>query len=76
MEKTPHVLLAGAGANKFATEQGVPRLPPGSLVSPYAKLALEKFKKHGEHSTEVEIVRLPTLSEMVRALIQFLIESW
>lgn len=58
MERTPHVLLAGTGANKFAAEQGVPRLPPDSLVSPYAKLALEEFKIHGEHSTEVEIVRL------------------
>ncbi|XP_066151637.1 probable isoaspartyl peptidase/L-asparaginase CG7860 isoform X2 [Euwallacea fornicatus] len=53
MEKTPHVLLAGAGANKFAKEQGVPRLPPGSLVSPYAKQALEEFKKHKDNRTEI-----------------------
>ncbi|KAL1497460.1 hypothetical protein ABEB36_008427 [Hypothenemus hampei] len=45
MEKTPHLLLAGAGANKFAEEQGIPRLSPGQLVTPYARSILEEFKK-------------------------------
>ncbi|XP_066246193.1 probable isoaspartyl peptidase/L-asparaginase GA20639 [Euwallacea similis] len=53
MEKTPHVLLAGAGANKFGKEQGIPRLPSGSLVSPYAKQALEEFKKYKDNRTEI-----------------------
>lgn len=53
MEKTPHVLLAGAGANKFANEQGVPALPPGSLVSDYAKLALEMYKKGDKARIEI-----------------------
>lgn len=53
MEKTPHVLLAGAGANRFAEEQGVPRVPAGSLVSPFAKKALEEFKKTKDDRTEI-----------------------
>lgn len=53
MEKTPHVLLAGAGANKFAKEQGVPTLPEGSLVSDYAKLALERYKKGDKARIEI-----------------------
>ncbi|CAH1154280.1 unnamed protein product [Phaedon cochleariae] len=53
MEKTPHLLLAGAGANKFAKEQGVPALTPGSLVSPSAEMALQHFKKKGGDLTEI-----------------------
>lgn len=47
MEKTPHVMLAGAGAEKFAKEQGIPIVPRGALVSKYALRALEEFKKKG-----------------------------
>ncbi|XP_060521354.1 isoaspartyl peptidase/L-asparaginase [Cylas formicarius] len=53
MERTPHLLLAGAGANKFARDQGVPVLPKGALVSEYAKKALEEFKVRGCASTEI-----------------------
>lgn len=53
MEKTPHVLLAGQGANKFAKEQGVPTLAPGALVSDYARVALEAFKKGAQAQTEI-----------------------
>lgn len=53
MEKTPHVLLAGHGANKFAEEQGIPTLPPGALVSEYAKFALEAYKKGARAQTEI-----------------------
>nr|CAI5839903.1 unnamed protein product [Callosobruchus analis] len=53
MEKTPHVMFAGSGANRFAREQGVPTVPPGSLVSESAKRSLEMFKKRqAEHLTE------------------------
>ena len=34
MEKTPHVLLVGDGADAFARAQGVPAIAPGSLVTP------------------------------------------
>lgn len=53
MEKTRHLLLAGAGANKFAEEQCIPRLPAGSLVTPYAKKALEEWKKTHDDRTEI-----------------------
>ncbi|KAJ8935177.1 hypothetical protein NQ318_010372 [Aromia moschata] len=54
MEKTPHVLLAGAGANRFAKAQGIPEVPPGSLVTKYAQMALEEFKKRGgDDRTEI-----------------------
>ncbi|RZC32973.1 Asparaginase 2 domain containing protein [Asbolus verrucosus] len=53
MERTPHFLLAGEGANRFAKVQGVPTLPAGSLVSKYAREALEDFKKHGDNRTEI-----------------------
>src|SRR5450432_1997120 len=33
MERTPHVLLVGPGAEDFARECGVERLPPGALVT-------------------------------------------
>lgn len=54
MEKTPHVMLAGAGAEQFAKEQGIPSVPKGSLVTKYALKALEEFKKHGgDKRTEI-----------------------
>lgn len=34
MEKSPHVLLVGEGADAFARAQGVPAIAPGSLVTP------------------------------------------
>jgi beta-aspartyl-peptidase (threonine type) len=42
MERTPHVLLAGAGADAFAREQAVPAVAPGSLVTPAARRAWER----------------------------------
>jgi beta-aspartyl-peptidase (threonine type) len=33
MERTPHVLLVGAGAEAFAAKQGVRRLEPGALIT-------------------------------------------
>jgi beta-aspartyl-peptidase (threonine type) len=53
MEKTPHFLLAGEGANRFAKEQGFPTVPAGALVSKYAEEALENFKKYGDNRTEI-----------------------
>lgn len=53
MERTPHFLLAGEGANRFAKDQNVPSVPPGSLISKYALEALENFKKFGDNRTEI-----------------------
>jgi len=41
MDETPHVLLAGAGARKFALEQG---FPSENLLTPEAQEAWEKWK--------------------------------
>lgn len=53
MERTPHVLLAGESAKRFAQEQNVAIEPPGSLVSPSSLKALEKFKNDKIHLTEI-----------------------
>lgn len=34
MEKSPHVLLVGEGAEEFARAQGMPAIAPGSLITP------------------------------------------
>lgn len=47
-------MLAGAGAERFAQEQGVPFVPKGSLVSKYALKALDEFKRRGSDArTEI-----------------------
>lgn len=53
MENTPHVLLGGIGANKFAASQGIATVPSGSLVTKKAIITLESFKKQGGQFTEV-----------------------
>lgn len=53
MEKTKHVLLAGEGAKKFAIEQGVEILPPGSLVTESALNSLKQCKTQGTMITEI-----------------------
>lgn len=47
MEKTPHTLIVGEGAIKFANEIGAEHAPPGSLVTKEAQAGLEKFIKGG-----------------------------
>lgn len=47
MERTPHVLLVGEGAKRFANDNGVPDVPIGKLVTKRAVDALEEFKKTG-----------------------------
>lgn len=45
MEKTPHVMLVGAGAREFALKEGFPSVP---AVSPQQKAAWEKWKADQE----------------------------
>lgn len=47
MEKTPHVMLVGEGAKRFANEQGVPEVPMGKLITHFAKASLERTQKTG-----------------------------
>ncbi|KAK9738159.1 Asparaginase [Popillia japonica] len=44
MEKTPHFMLAGEGALRFAKEQGLEILPPGALVTQAKRERLELIK--------------------------------
>lgn len=49
MEKTPHCLLVGGGANSFAEEAGVERVADQrELVSDVAVEEWERFKKYGK----------------------------
>lgn len=49
MEKSPHVLLVGEGAEAFARAQGVPVIAPGSLVTEHQRQRWleKKGAKHG-----------------------------
>lgn len=44
MERTLHTFLGGEHAMRFAREQNIDILPPGQLVTEYAKEALAEFK--------------------------------
>ncbi|KRA56358.1 N(4)-(beta-N-acetylglucosaminyl)-L-asparaginase [Caulobacter sp. Root655] len=46
MEKTPHVLLVGAGALQFAQEQGFPR---EDLLTPESRAAWEAWRKDAKY---------------------------
>lgn len=54
MERTPHVLLVGAGAEAFATEQGVERVDPKYFHTERRWRELQKAleqERAGQHST-------------------------
>lgn len=53
MEKTPHVLLVGAGAQQFAVEQGFPLEP--QQLSDSAKKAYENWLKKSEYKPVINI---------------------
>ncbi len=44
LERTPHHLLAGPGAEQFAQEQGVPLIDPERLIADYRRKARQKDK--------------------------------
>jgi isoaspartyl peptidase/L-asparaginase-like protein (Ntn-hydrolase superfamily) len=45
LERTPHVLLAGPGAEAFARAQGEPRVAPRSLVLPAQRERLRRARR-------------------------------
>lgn len=51
METTPHIFLAGYGANAFAEEKGVPFVAQEELVTEYARQALDEFIHGGGKPT-------------------------
>jgi len=55
MENSPHVMLAGAGAEEFATGQGLERVPPDWFDTPQRKEALERMKAEQLSALDVDI---------------------
>jgi N4-(beta-N-acetylglucosaminyl)-L-asparaginase len=53
MEKTPHVMLVGSGAQQFAVEQGF-KLEPQKL-SPDAEKSYRKWLKKSEYKPVINI---------------------
>ena len=58
MEKTPHVILAGEGARKFAIEQGY---QPENLLTEESKKAWEKWLEKGNYQPEINIENHDTI---------------
>ncbi|KAI5745254.1 hypothetical protein M8J76_009513 [Diaphorina citri] len=55
MEKTPHGILSGDGANEFGRRMGLPQIPDSELITENAKHALEKFLCEGQDPNVTEI---------------------
>lgn len=54
MEDTPHIFLAGNGANDFAKTKGIPYVPDEELITDYARQALDDFI-HGKGDATSEL---------------------
>ena len=61
MENTPHVLLVGHGAQKFALENGF-NLQPATL-SPKAEKAYKEWLKDSEYRPQINIENMPVSEE-------------
>ena len=55
MERTPHVLLVGAGAQQFAIEQGFPKEP---LLTDQARAAWNEWRKTSRYEPKINAERL------------------
>jgi N4-(beta-N-acetylglucosaminyl)-L-asparaginase len=55
MERTPHVLLVGAGAQQFAIEQGFPKQP---LLTDKARAAWDEWRKTSKYQPQINAERL------------------
>ena len=58
MEDTPHVILAGAGAEQFARELGMPEI---NLLTEKAKTAWEKWRKEANYAPVINIENHDTI---------------
>ena len=54
MEKSPHVLLSGDGADQFSKEQGLEQVDPTYFATPDRRRQLEEFKSKKISALEVE----------------------
>ncbi|XP_072264571.1 isoaspartyl peptidase/L-asparaginase-like [Pyxicephalus adspersus] len=53
MEKTPHVMLTGAGANKFAETMNIKQVPREELVTELALKEWEQYQKYQQSVTSL-----------------------
>ncbi len=51
LEATPHVLLVGPGAERFACEQGLPSVEPAALITPRERARLATRRAEGPADT-------------------------
>lgn len=58
MEKTPHVMLAGEGALRFALSEGFPK---ENLLTDTARKAWEEWKKKSEYKPQINVERHDTI---------------
>ncbi len=58
MEKTPHVIIAGAGARKFALEQGY---KAENLLTESSKAAWKKWLEKGNYKPEINVENHDTI---------------
>ena len=58
MEETPHVILAGDGAEKFAYDQGFPK---ENLLTEPSRLAWEEWKKEAKYEPVINIENHDTI---------------
>ncbi|WP_294012452.1 isoaspartyl peptidase/L-asparaginase family protein [Sphingomonas sp.] len=54
MEKSPHVFLAGKGADRFSAEQGLPQVPNSYFSTPDRRRQLDAFKTKKVSALEIE----------------------
>ncbi len=54
MEESPHVFLAGEGADAFSREQGLPQVPNGYFATPERRRQLQEFKAKDISALDVE----------------------
>ena len=63
MEKTPHVMLAGKGAEEFARSQNYPSKP---LLTPESKKAWKEWKKNEQYQPIINIENHDTIGVLCR----------
>jgi len=64
MERTPHVMMVGKGAERFAREQAVPVIEPH--LSDDVRQALEAWKKSNNYQPPINIENHDTIGLLVR----------
>ncbi|PAW76629.1 MAG: beta-aspartyl-peptidase [Pedosphaera sp. Tous-C6FEB] len=64
MDRTPHVLLAGDGAERLAKEHSLPLMPPDYFVTDHRKLQLQRIQRQEQERSvgEKKAQRAPTES--------------